>query len=599
MLIKNNRVNTLVQICLITMLVFFVYSNSITGKLIYDDITLIKYNDYIKSWSNLPKTITEDIGAGSGNRSKFNRPVQILSYMLDYSIWHLNVIGYHITNIIMHILVSLCIYWMISLLFHEHSLLAFLTSLFYAVHPVHTETVTYISGRADSLGGLFTLLCIVFYIKAVFSKNKIWFPLLLMSYVLALFSKEYTLITLALLLLYSRIFKREIRIKEFISLFVITAIYVAPRLIISKFSSEAVIPTTVFQRLPGFFIAIFEYVRLLLLPSNLHMGYGNKTFSFYEPKAILGLVFLLALLGYLFIRKHHHRVFSFSIGWFFLALLPQSNLYPINAFMAEHWLYLPALGFFLILASSLTSLYNKSKRLGLILITVILILYSYLTIKQNNYWREPISFYKRYLHYNPNEGRVYYNLGINFEQVGNFKEAISVYKRALEINPKDINAYYHLSNVYYKINNPQEAIIFLERAIEVTPDNALVYYWLGNLYNNIYKVNEAVEAYNKTIQLDQNFALVYISLGKIFFNSGDKEKAVKMFNKAETLFKKIMEIEPNFALGHANLAVVYYYTGQYDLAIKHCDKATQFGYEVETKFLEDLKPFRKHVTPPS
>jgi tetratricopeptide (TPR) repeat protein len=325
------------------------------------------------------------------------------------------------------------------------------------------------------------------------------------------------------------------------------------------------------------------------------MGYGNKVFSFYEPRAILGLVLLLTLLGYAFIRKYRHGLLSFSICWFFVTLLPQSNLYPINAFMAEHWLYLPSLGFFLILAGSLISLYNKSKYLGLILIMGMLFLYSYFTIRQNNYWREPIPFYKRYLRYDSNNGRIYYNLGINLERAGDFKEAISVYRRALEINPKDINACYHLSNIYYKIKNTEEAIIFLKRAIEAAPGNALVYYWLGNLYNNVYKTNEAVEAYNKTIQIDQNFALAYISLGKILVNSNDKEKAVKMFNKAITLFKKVIEIEPDFALGHANLAVAYYYTGQYDLAIKHCDKAIQFGYEVKARFLEDLKPHRKNV----
>ena len=596
MLIQNNRVKTLVQISLIIMLGFFAYSNSITGKFIYDDITLIKYNDYIKSWSNLSKTIIDDIGAGSGNKSDFNRPVQIISYMLDYSIWHLNTIGYHITNIILHILVSLCIFWMISILFYNlDGPLAFLTSLFYVVHPIHTETVAYISGRADSLAALFTLLCIIFYIKSVFSENKIWFPLLLVSYVLALFSKEYALITFALLLLYSYAFKRKLQIKEFISLLVITVIYVIPKLIIFKFTSAAVISTTVFRRLPGFFIAIVEYVRLLLLPFNLHMGYGNKMFSFYEPRAILGLVFLLILLGYVFIRKYHRRLLSISLCWFFITLLPQSNLYPINAFMAEHWLYLPSLGFFLILANSLTSLYNKSKYLGLILITGISIFYSYFTIKQNNYWREPIPFYKRYLRYDSNNSSIYYNLGINLEQAGNLKEAISVYKRALEINPKDINTYYHLSNISYKIKKTEDAIIFLKRAIEVAPGNALVYYWLGNLYNNIYKTNEAIEAYNKSIQIDQNFALAYISLGKIFVNSNDKGRALKMFNQAVTLFKKVTEIEPDFALGHANLAVAYYYTGQYDLAIKHCDKAIRFGYEVETRFLEDLKPLRKNV----
>jgi len=593
--IRNNQLNILLQISLIIFAVFFVYSNSIKGRFVYDDITLVKHNDYIKSWSNLPKTITDDIGSGSGNKSNFIRPVQITSYMLDYSIWKLNVIGYHLTNIILHILVSLCIFWMISLLFYDDKgPLAFLTSLFYAIHPIHTETVAYISGRADSLGALFTLLCIIFYIKAAFSENKLWFPLILVSYVLALFSKEYAFMVIPLLFLYSYLFKRKLRSKELISLLIITVIYLASRLMVLKFTSETVISTTVFQRLPGFFVALTEYIRLLLLPFDLHMGYGNKLFSFYEPRAIVGFMFLFTLLGYVFIKKFHHRLVLFSICWFFVTLLPQSNLYPLNAFMAEHWLYLSSLGFFLILASSLILLSRKWKYLGLILIGGIFIFYSYLTIKQNNYWKEPISFYKRCLRFDPNNWNIYYNLGINLEQAGNFKEAISAYNRALAINPMDINTCYHLSKAYYKIENTDAAVIFLKRAVEVSPNNALVYYWLGNLYTNINKANQAVEAYNKSVQIDQNFALAYISLGKIFVNSyNDKEKAGVMFNQAIILFKKAVEIEPDFGVGQVNLAIAYYYTGQYDLAIKHSDKAVQLGYEVEAKLLDDLKPFRK------
>ncbi len=590
MAIKNNRINLLVQIICLILMCFFTYSNSITGKFIYDDITLIKYNDYIKDWVNLPQALTDNIGAGSGNQSNFNRPVQIISYMLDYSIWGLNPVGYHITNIILHSSVTLCIFWLVSLIFGHCAIpLALLTSLLYSAHPIHSEAVAYISGRADSLAALFTLLTIIFYLKTMLTKQRIWFLLLLISYSLALFSKEYTLIIFVLLLLYSHVFKREYRIKELIILLLITLIYLIPKVAIFQLNSLAAVPTTVLQRLPGFFIAIFEYIRLLLSPFNLHLGYGNPVFNFSEPRAIFGLGLSLLLLVFAFLKKYQRPLFSFAILWFFITLLPQSNLYPLNAFMAEHWLYLPSLGFFLILAFSLTGLYNKFKYLGLILMTGILTFYSYSTIKQNSYWQDPVSFYKRSLIFDGNNWNLYYNLGMNLEQKGDFNEAIIAYREALAINPFDINIYYHLSNSYYRINNAEKSVGLLKRVIEMSADNPLGYYWLGNLYTNIKQIDEAIEAYNRALQVDQNFALAYISLGKIFMDLADQLQAQKMFNQAAILLEKAVGVEPNFAAAQANLAVAYYYAGQPDLAIKHCAKAMQLGYDVTSEFPEMLK----------
>ena len=590
--------NIILHIALIVLLGFGIYANSLHSQFIYDDVTLIKYNNYIKSWSNLPKVLVEDIGGGIGVLSSFNRQIQMISYMIDYSLWGLNTMGYHITNIILHIFVSLCIYWMINTLHNNDNKMpvALLVSLFYLTHPIHTETVAYISGRADSLAAIFILLCIIFYIKQVSSESTPKFILILLSYLFSLFSKEYSLITPVLLFLYSRIFKKSLRTKEFFSVIVITAIYLTSRIVILKHSSSTVISTTFFQRLPGFFVAIAGYFRLLLLPFNLHMAYGNTIFSLNDPRAILGITILLTLLLYSFIKLNSNRLASFSICWFFITLLPQSNLlYPINAFMAEHWLYLPSLGFFLILTKSLISLYEirKIKNIALVLIVCILFFYSYLTIKQNNYWKEPISFYKRTLKYAPGNWELYYNLGLNYANRGNNKDAIASYRKVLEINPKDINTYCNLSAIYCILGKNEEASALLKKAIEINPDDARLYYLLGNLYGNISEEKEAMAAYKKSININPNYVLSYNGLGNIYIKKGNKEEAVRLFSKAITLLKEAIRLDPDLALARNNLAEAYYYTNQYDLAIKHCDRAIELGYEVAPKFLELLKPYRK------
>ena len=162
-------------------------------------------------------------------------------------------------------------------------------------------------------------------------------------------------------------------------------IYIVLRLTVLRFLLPHISrSTTLFQRIPGFFVAITNYIRLLFLPLNLHMEYGAKLFYLTNPQAIIGILILSSLLIYAF-RIRNSKLTFFSISWFFVALLPLSNLYPINAYMAEHWLYLPSIGFFLLLSQGLNYLYtNKNLKVFTAILTItLLIFYSSLTIKQN------------------------------------------------------------------------------------------------------------------------------------------------------------------------------------------------------------------------
>ncbi|GAF76422.1 unnamed protein product, partial [marine sediment metagenome] len=155
-MLNNLKNPTILAIVLIIILGFVVYSNSLNGKFIWDDEYLIKNNVYIRSFSYLPKIFSEDIGTGAEKKYYFYRPLQMITYMIDYSLWKLNVRGYHLTNTLLHILAALTIYWLINILFGDRPLSLF-ASLFFVAHPIHTEAVAYISGRADPLALLFML----------------------------------------------------------------------------------------------------------------------------------------------------------------------------------------------------------------------------------------------------------------------------------------------------------------------------------------------------------------------------------------------------------------------------------------------------------
>ncbi|KPK42993.1 MAG: hypothetical protein AMJ78_00005, partial [Omnitrophica WOR_2 bacterium SM23_29] len=282
----------LLSIALIIILGFVAYGNSLNGELLWDDHYLVKKNLFIKNPAYLPNIFTENIGAGGKGRFSFYRPLQILTYMVDYSLWELNAMGYHLTNTLLHILVAIGIYWLINVLCSDN-LLSLFTALLFVVHPVHTEAVTYISGRADSLVAILMLLCIIFYIKNINKGNLALYAVMVLSYILALLSRENSLILPVLILLYHYAFKMRIKPKLFLPLLGLACLYIVLRVGVFRFMlPHEGCPYTTLQRIPGFFVAITNYSRLLLLPFDLHMEYGLKYFTLSNPKALLGAAIL-------------------------------------------------------------------------------------------------------------------------------------------------------------------------------------------------------------------------------------------------------------------------------------------------------------------
>ncbi|MFH1867421.1 MAG: hypothetical protein ABH843_00495, partial [Candidatus Omnitrophota bacterium] len=391
----KTRLHTFISLILIVVLGFVVYANSLNGEFLWDDDNLVKENVYIRDFSNVRALFTKNIRGGLQEKiSMPYRPMQMLTYMLDHSIWKLDVRGYHITNTILHILAALSIYWLINILY-DNRFLSLATAMLFVAHPIHTEAVSYISGRADPLAALFIILSLIFYIKHTNREDFKIYILSLLSYILALLSRENAIILPALILLYHYISKTKIRLKYFIPLLSITIAYIALRLtalsyLLPHISSNS----TLFERIPGLFVAIVEYIRLLFIPTGLHMEYGNKVFAMTYPKIWLGIVITLILLAYCVKKKR--SIEFFGISWFFITLIPSANIYPVNAYMAEHWLYIPSIGFFLIISAMINRLY-KSKNLkiaALLVIIFITAIYSSLTISQNRYWQKPLRFYE-------------------------------------------------------------------------------------------------------------------------------------------------------------------------------------------------------------
>jgi len=564
---RIKQLNACISVMLIIILGFVAYANSLSGKFVLDDNALIKNNAYIRSWGNLAKRIS--LYLGESQRMQF-RPLIQCAFTLDYSLWRLDTKGYHLTNIILHILVAISIYWLIRLLFQDN-LLSLLTSLLFVVHPIHTEAVSYISGRADSLVSLFMLLCIIFYIKQLKSGKAPFYILMLITCILATFSKENSLILSGLLLLYHYAFRQRLKLTSFIPILAIAFTYVAFRVFSIKTTPiDVSTATTVLERIPGFFVAVTNYIRLLFLPLDLHLDYGQRLFSFTHPQVILGMIITLGLLLYAIKIRKSNKLTSLAIGWFFITLLPVSNLYPVFSYMAEHFLYLPSIGFFLVLASGLSHTYKiKKLKIPAIAISIILLcFYSYLTIRQNEYWRNPIAFYKRSIKYSPDSALMYTSLGWEYKALKRYQEAIEALKKAIKINPEYEEAHYNLGLTYAMLKRYDEAIIAYKKAIKINPDYEEVYISLGTAYKSINRIKEAQDLFEETIKLNPYFAQAHNNLGVIYYD-------FKQYDQAASAYKKAIELHPDYAEAYNNLGLLYSALNQSQQAVTAYQKAIE------------------------
>jgi len=598
------------------------YANSLQGQFLWDDESLVQYNPYIKDWSHLSRIFTSRLGSMAKEAGAFYRPVQTFTYLLDYSFWRLNVFGYHFVNMGWHILVALSIFSLIQILF-QNAKLSLLTALLFVVHPIHTEAVSYISGRADSLAAFFVITSYILYLKQDQKHRAMFLGIMTISYVLALLSKEISLVLPLLIGLYHYTFKKPVHIKAFLILIGTVIIYVLWRGMVIGMANiaEGAVPTFL-ERLPGVFIALTNYFSLLLFPFNLHMEYGGILFRFSEPKAMIGFVLLIVLCVYVFRKKKKDPFLFFAAGWFFIALFPSSNiLLPINAYMAEHWLYLPSIGFFLIVARILINLFENQKFKGPAIIAIIglLVFYSFLTIQQNRYWNNGIDFYQKMLQYAPESSRLYNNLAKAYHDAGKNDELIDLLKSSIQLQSDNALAHNNLGNAYKRIGKFEEAKRSYQQAIKIDPKHAGPYFNLSIIYTEVERNNEeAIVLLNKAIELSPHFSKPYNKLGLIYLERGENKKAIKLLTKALKLnpddpeiyhhfgylyiqlgdqrkavamYKKAIEVNPNYVEAYHDLAIIYVSAQKYNLAIKYCDRSVALGYRDEL-LLRTLEPYR-------
>ena len=494
----------------------FSYLNSFQNQFVFDDEDFVVKNSTVHDWHKWPHVFTENMIQGARKGSNFYRPLQSITHGVDYLLWKDKPQGHHAFNILFHILAAIAAYLALKNIFSKEA--SFLAALFFAIHPVQTEAVTYISGRSDPMAGFFILLAIL-----LFNKNLV---LSCVSFILAVMSKESALITPALIMLYfcfptrPKGASREL-FKKISPFIIIAIIYGALRLTVLNFSNTvgANLPqpfyyVPLYLRFLTFLKTLPVYFSVLLWPFGLHMErHIDLARSIFEPQVFSGLLIFSAAFFIAFrIRKMEpaNGAMLFGTAWFFTAIFPNSNIVPINALIYEHWLYLPSLGFFVFIAWLMEKLIRKGRILkyaAIALAVITALFYMWRTYERNKEWRDPVSFYESAIKYTPDSGRLHNNLAMAYSDKARIEDAVREYKEAIILGDYYPQTHFNLSNIYIAKGDYEGALRELKRSVEIDNNFLYAHESLAVLYFNQKRLYEAkkeaefilkTEPWNKT-----------------------------------------------------------------------------------------------------
>lgn len=498
MLFFRQHRNVILSLILV-ILAFLTYGSILRNQLFFDDEELIYKNVFVQNLKYFPRYFTENMVAGAGKTSNMYRPILTLSMAIDYFFWHGQPFGFHLTSILLHAANAVLIYFLLLRLFKNQSI-AFLTAFIFIIHPVHSEAVSYASGRTDPLFTLFSLLTLLIYSRFLDNQKK-WYMYLfsVIFFTLALLSKESAIIVPVFLpfIVWLGKGKKGFTPAIILSLLPFAGIcfnYIVLRLTILNFSNTLNFYTTqnvysenIFVRLFTFTKVFFYYLAILFFPKDLVVARSPEILV--SPLNIWTVSFclLIILLSFLLIKYHMTKTIFFGSVWYLVALLPSSGIVPINNIITEHYLYFPSIGFFFIISLLLMSLWRKlhTPYLRISALSAFclfsLILFGR-TILRTFDWKDAITFYTVSLSQSPWHIPMRNNLALAYQDEGKFDMAMSQYQQIISTSDVYPNPHHNLANIYKAQGKYQLAEEEYYKALAIDPKFQFSLYALLDLY---------------------------------------------------------------------------------------------------------------------
>lgn len=523
-----------------------IYSNSLGGEFVYDDDYFIVKNTHIRNLGNIPSFfVNPSTTAFAELAQDVYRPLTTISYAFDYRFWRLDTFGYHLENVLLHALNAILVFILLQLIF-GNIFIAFLSSLLFACHPVQTEAVAWISGRSSMLFLFFYLASFILYLLFMKRRKKAYLALSLILFSGSLFSKEMAVSLPLLLVLYDIHFappeslkKRALKLAPY---FLLAAFFIIARyIVLNNVSQCGWWGGSPYHTLLTMLVTLGEYVKLMVAPVKLCAFYVTTVYtSVASAKVFLSaaaIVILIASLPFIFRRS---RRTSFAICFFFAALLPVSNIVPLKALMAERFLYLPSIGFCILVSILLEKIARKehglikldSRKLAIVMASALVLLYSARTMMRNEDWKSQVAITESILKISPLNQWALTTLGAAYSDLGQYETAIKPLVKAIILSEDYFAPRNVLGFCYLELGRYDEAISILTDALKIKPYNLEGLSSLGVAYAKTKRYPEAIEQFERAIKADPSFANGYMNLATTYDQMGESGRAIEVYKQA-------------------------------------------------------------------
>ena len=562
------------------------YGKSFQGAFLLDDTSRIVGNEKLQALARGDDNIWSHLS---------QRFVGRFSLALNYAIGGEDVTGYHVVNLCIHLAAGLFLFGIIRRTLMRTSFgsgdsptasyLAAAIALVWLVHPLQTQSVTYIIQRYESMMGMFYLACIYFVIRSdEASRSWAWQAAAVLACWMGMGTKAVMITAPLVTLLYDRIFlagawsvvvrRRGLMYLAFLPAMVWLMVTTA-RVLFNPENTSAgfnVRGVSWLEYLGSEGGVILHYLRLTILPDPLCLDYRWPVA--HEPLAILlpGAIISALLVAGVFALAKRPRLGFLGFS-FFLVLAPTSSVVPLSDLAVEHRMYLPLAPIVILIVLGAVALVGRSRAsvasqrywLGAAF-AVVAVTLTMLTFARNGVYSSPVGMWENVLATVPENPRAHYNLGVELEKVDRAAEASDSYRRAVDLSPGYADAHTNLGILLMRQGKLDEAAGHLQLAMQLKPDSASGYNNLGNVLMKLGKRKLAKRYLERALEINPDYAGAYHNLGILLVAEGDDAAARSCLENA-------VRLNPNLGDAHFQLGMLFGRTEKYDRAKFHFDEA--------------------------
>lgn len=586
---------------------FLAFSNSILNGFAYDDTTQILQNQFIRDFRNLPKAlVTEawywrvqqdrDPNKEDKPSTPYYRPVVIIYLMLMWKLFGAVAPGWHLFNLILHLLAVYFVFLVLER-FTKDLRLSAIASFLFAVHPLRSESVAWVSGLTDILLAVFLVSSFYLYMRYRTEGRVKLLVVALALFMLAVFTKE-PAVALPIFICAYELFivnqdkslqaRMKPAIKYSVCFLIVSAAYFAARYYALGFALN----NTAFRSYPAYQIlltiplVIWKYIWLLIWPVELSLFHAT-----YMVKSPLDLKFVLPFVGLIGLafglwRLRGSMVARFAILWFGIHLLPVLNLsaFGEDFLVQERYVYISSIGFSLLVAMALTKIpIEKWLPLGnrrvaqTALVGLLVFLLAGKSLAQNTAWKDDMAVWLNGAEQAPEQTMAHYILGHKLIDLGEYAKGAEQLEEYMKLSPNNLIVISNLASAYALVYQYQaaansgaadrapldRALELCEKGLSINSDVPTLWDTLGTIHTSdtgLKNYDRAVACFQRGLSYNPDNAMINFHLGGTLVKKGNYDDGMRFLKTA-------LELAPSIVDAHKFLAQVYKAKGQLKEAI--------------------------------